>query len=131
MKTMLASIHKNKLPEEENTMAIEIEYGIEIPAITRTSNGKDKYPFASMEVGGSFFISDEDAASGDAKKTLVSAVSAAHERFAVKDPNGVMRTIAKGKDAGKEVPVTVKTRSFTVRIDSKDGVPGARVFRIE
>lgn len=111
-------------------MAFEIESGIEIPKVTRNSNGQEKYPFAVLEVGQSFFVADEDAASGDAKKTMTSAISAAHERFSEPDASGAMRTVQKGKDAGKEVPLKVKTRTFTVRVDSKDGVPGARVFRI-
>lgn len=111
-------------------MAFEIETGIEIPKVTRSSNGQEKYPFGDLEIGQSFFVADEGAASGDAKKTLTSAVSAAHERFSVPDASGAMRTVEKGKDAGKEVPMKTKTRTFTVRACSKDGVPGARVFRI-
>lgn len=107
----------------------EIESGIEIPSVTRNFGGKEKYPFAQLEVGQSFFVADEDTESGDAKATMFSAVSAAHERFSVPDPDGAMRTVQRGKNAGAEVPVTVRTRTFSVRAMAKDGVPGARVFR--
>jgi len=108
----------------------EIESGIAVPAVTRNAVGQEKYPFASMEIGQSFFVADEDCKSGDAKKTMNSAVSAAHERFAVKDPDGAMREVKRGANAGTDVPVMIKTRSFTVRSETKDGGPGARVFRI-
>ena len=107
----------------------EIESGIEIPTVTRTSAGEEKYPFSQLEVGQSFFVGDDEVESGDARKTMFSAVSAAHERFSVKDPSGAMRTVERGKNAGSEVPLMVRTREFTVRSMTKDGQPGVRIFR--
>lgn len=43
-------------------MAFEIESGIEIPKVTRSSNGQEKYPFGDLEIGQSFFVADEGAA---------------------------------------------------------------------
>lgn len=108
----------------------EIKNGIEIPPVTRKSRGEEKYPFSKLEVGQCFFVADADAASGDAKKTMASAVSAAHIRFSVEDPSGAMRTVKKGQDAGKVVPARIKTRSFTMRSASEDGETGVYVFRV-
>lgn len=109
----------------------EIQTINKIPAVTRTFNGEEKYPFSKLGVdeNNCFFVPDSESASGDAKKTLQSAVSAAHIRFSVKDPSGAMRTVEKGKDAGKEVPVMNKTKTFVVRADVHEGVPGAWVIR--
>lgn len=107
----------------------EIESGIEIPSVTRTFSGQEKYPFSKLEVGQSFFVADEEVESGDARKTMFSAVSAAHERFSVKDPSGAMRTVERGANKGTEAPLMTRTREFTVRAMSKDGKPGVRVFR--
>ncbi len=109
----------------------EIQTITSIPPVTRTFKGEEKYPFSDLgvEENNCFFVADADVASGDAKKTLQSAVSAAHIRFSVKDSSGAMRTVEKGKDAGKEVPVMVKTKSFIVRADVHEGVSGAWVIR--
>ena len=114
-------------------MAFEIKTVTEIPAATRTFKGEAKYPFDELNVfpadGNSFFVADSEAASKDAKKTMQSAVSAAHEKYAVVDPSGAMRTIERGENKGKEVPATVRTRTFIVRAHVEDGVPGAMVTR--
>ena len=77
----------------------EIKSGIEIPPVTREFKGQEKYPFSELEVGQCFFVADADVESGDAKKTMASAISAAHIRFSVRAANGAMRTVDKGKDA--------------------------------
>lgn len=107
----------------------EIESGIEMPSVTRTFNGEEKYPFSKLEVGQSFFVADADVASGDARKTMFSAVSSAHDRFSKEDPSGAMRTITRGENKGQQVPALIRERTFSVRAMTKDGVPGARVFR--
>ena len=110
-------------------MAFEIESGIEIPTVTRSYNGEEKYPFSKLEVGQSFFVGDDEVDSGDARKTMFSAVSAAHERFSVEDPSGAMRTVVRGKKVGEEVPMRKRTRAFSVRSMTSDGAVGVRVFR--
>lgn len=113
-------------------MAFEIQTIKNIPPVTRIFKGEEKYPFSQLgvEENNCFFVADDDVESGDAKKTLQSAVSAAHLRFSIPDPDGATRIVEKGAKKGQEVPVMVKTRSFTVRsgVDG-DNNPGVWVIR--
>lgn len=88
-----------------------------------------KYPFDTMAIGDFFFVADSAVSSGDAVKTMASAVGSANQRYAedVKDENGNIKTktvtrakrgedrkAIKGPD-GKNVTetVTVNEKHFT------------------
>lgn len=100
----------------------EIETGVALPAIKRNSigHGNTKYPFDKLEIGQSFFVP------GGSVKKLASTVASANDRYSEEVP-GQTRTNRKGKT----VPVTKSLRRFVVRNDTKDGVAGARIGRVE
>lgn len=90
-----------------------------------------KYPFDTMAVNDFFFVSDSSTSSGNAVKTMNSAVGSANQRFAedVLDENGRVKTkmVTRAKrgtdnkaikgDDGKNITetVTVNEKRFTRR----------------
>lgn len=86
------------------------------------------YPFADLEVGGSFFVANTDVSKGDAVKTLGSTVSSANARYAEetgemkkgkrakKDENGEVVLDAEGKRVMEtvDVPVLKYNRRFRI-----------------
>jgi hypothetical protein len=95
---------------------------------TPVGGGREElYPFAGLEVGGSFFVPGKTA------KNLASTVSGARARYAE-----VIEGQTRKNRAGKDVPATKLTRDFAVR-DVADGSPwgdeykgksGAGVWRV-
>lgn len=120
--------------EQEKTSQFSVlSGGFERPKSKRVGGfGKGappKYPFDTMAVGDFFFVADSAVSSGDAVKTMASAVGSANQRYAedVKDENGNIKTktvtrakrgedrkAIKGPD-GKNVTetVTVNEKHFT------------------
>lgn len=98
--------------------------------------GESKYPFATMEVGDSFFVSNVDA-DGDALKKLTSTVSNMNNKYRTPTGQTEMKTVTKRgegnkavKDAEgnpvketKEVPVYNQDRKFSIR-----GVKGGEKY---
>ncbi len=98
--------------------------------------GESKYPFATMEVGDSFFVSNVDA-DGDALKKLTSTVSNMNNKYRTPTGQTEMKTVTKRgegnkavKDAEgkpiketKEVPVYTQDRKFSIR-----GVKGGEKY---
>lgn len=89
-----------------------------------------KYPFATMEVGDTFFSADTEHKKGDALKGLGSTVSANNDKYA--EPTGEMKTVTRavrdketkkaqiGPDGKKvtetvQLPVKKYNRKFTIR----------------
>lgn len=89
-----------------------------------------KYPFATMEVGDTFFSADIEHKKGDALKGLGSTVSANNDKYA--EPTGEMKTVTRavrdketkkaqiGPDGKKmtetvQLPVKKYNRKFTIR----------------
>jgi len=101
----------------DNTLEFVLEDGIELPPTIRGGNKGNKYPFASMQPGQSFFIAATEAKPNPAK-ALASTVSSATKRYPA-DP----AVDANGKK--------VFTRKYTVRArtQEKHGEVGARVWR--
>lgn len=97
---------------------------------TSGSGAPTKYPFATLEVGQSFFSANSEHKKGDAVKGLGSTVSAQNDKYA--EPTGEMKTVTRavrdkvtkkaqiGTD-GKKVTETVQlpikryNRKFTIR----------------
>lgn len=94
------------------------------------SGAPTKYPFAEMEVGGSFFSPNSDHKNKDAVKSLGSTVSAQNEKYS--EPTGEKKTVtravrdkqtkkAKLNPDGSKVTETVEldvkkyNRKFTIR----------------
>lgn len=101
-----------------------IESNVAVPTTSaRASNAV--YPFDLLEVGQSFFVPATEE-KPEPHVSLASTVASANKRHAVEIP-GQTRTDRKGN----VVPATYAARKFIVRKDVKDGVTGARVFRIE
>lgn len=100
-----------------------IEDGIAMPSGTVRRAGAQLYPFDALQVGQSFFVPNSED-KPNAAKSLASTVSSANARYAVE--TGETKTNSKGET----VPVTKLTRVFVVRKDTRDGVEGARVWRM-
>lgn len=102
----------------------QIESDIAVPQQTRRTR-TSAFPFAQLEIGQSFFVPNDNFKSGDAAKSLASTVNKANQDFSEVIPG---QTVLNRKK--REVPATKPLRSFVVRKDTKDGVEGARVFRV-
>lgn len=120
--------------EQEKTSQFSVlSGGFERPKSKRVGGfGKGapaKYPFDTMGAGDFFFVANSAVSSGDAVKTMASAVGSANQRYAedVKDENGNVKTkqvtrakrgpdnkAIKGED-GKNIKetVTVSEKNFT------------------
>lgn len=86
--------------------AFQIE-NVPLPAATR--NREAKYPFADLQVGQSFFVP------GKTVKDLASTVGTYNRKY-----------MSENFDGSKE-----RTRQFSSRNDTKDGVKGVRVGRVK
>lgn len=83
-----------------------IETGFTRPKIKRGGGGggaPTKYPFDTLQVGTHFFIANSEVESGDAYKTLSSAVGSANQRYAVETGNIKTVTRAKRGDDHKAI----------------------------
>lgn len=111
-------------PGVKQVSQFAIESNIALPTVSaRASNSV--YPFDLLEVGQSFFVpATEDKP--EPHVSLASTVASANKRHAVEIP-GQTRVDRKQN----VVPATYQARKFVVRKDTKDGVTGARVFRVE
>lgn len=114
---------------------ITILKGVVLPEAKKRGNtfgngAPSKYPFATMEVGDTFFSADTEHKKNDALKGLGSTVSANNDKYA--EPTSEMKTVtravrdpatkkAKLDEAGKKVTETVQlpvkkyNRKFTIR----------------
>lgn len=110
---------------------------IPMPEQSRRVTGRTGiYPFDTMEVGQSFFVSDVDkpikSEDGtvvyDAFKGLSSTISSANLRYS--EPTGEKAIAQTGRNAGKEIDVMRPLRKFEQRRLTENGVPGTRVWRV-
>lgn len=110
----------------------KIDMGIPVPASKRGGGLKaDIYPFATLPVGGSFFVAATEA-NPNPVKGLASTVSSANKRFKAVYPLTVGRDKKAHPKAGQ--PTGKEDRSFTVRARTAEDEPeskqaGARVWR--
>lgn len=107
----------------------ELQEGIEVPESKRGGLKGDTYPFASMNVGQSFFVPATESNPNPAKG-MASTVSSANKRYASTYP----LTTGKNKTAHPKAgqPTGQDGRKFTVRARTvADGEKsnGARVWR--
>ena len=101
-----------------------IEDGFAVPVASRGGARATVYPFASMNLGQSFFVPATDAKPNPAK-AMASTVSGVNKRYAKFYAEGHEKA---GQPTGKD------GRKFTVRartIEQGEKVNGARVYRIE
>lgn len=91
--------------------------------------GESKYPFADMNLGQSFFVSNDEVEGGDALKKLTSTVSNMNNRY--RTETGEMQTVTRtvrgegnkavlNEDGSKrketkQVPVYKQDRKFSIR----------------
>lgn len=97
---------------------------------TEGSGAPTKYPFATLEVGHSFFSANSEHKKGDAVKGLGSTVSAQNDKYS--EPTGEMKTVTRAvrdkttkkavlnPDGSKQtetvqLPVKKYNRKFTIR----------------
>lgn len=122
-------------PKEGRKMdAFVIDYGI-IPETKRSAGGRyTVYPFdqlpAPSDAGCANFFVPATEDKPDPVKSLASTVSSANARFATPDPSGKTRVITRGPNKGGVVPAVVYSRKFKITEGEKDGVKGARIWRI-
>ncbi len=118
--------------------AFEIEEVEELPDARRgrlpgSGAGESVYPFEQLAAPtadgklSSFFVPDSAVSGETAKGSLAGTVSAANARYS--EPTGEMRTVVR-KGVETQVPATKQLRKFALRADEKNGVKGARIFRI-
>ena len=124
-------------PKEGTKMsAFVIETSSEMPQSTRGGAGGRStiYPFdqlpAPTEAGYANFFVPATEERPDPVKSLASTVSSANLRFASPDPSGKTRTITRGPNKGGVVSALVYSRKFKITEGEKDGVKGARIWRI-
>lgn len=93
-----------------HVMPVQIEDNVPLPPTQRFGRGPreggslvDKYPFASMEIGQSFFIPGTVGADKPMHRTFASVVSNANKKL--------------------------YPRSFAIRADNSNGTAGARIWR--
>lgn len=108
-------VNKVKNMENEDN-GIQVMSGISLPPKTRkTRQGGGSYPWATLEVGQTFFVPDSRFAgttkdgkpkSADAYKAMTSAISSAEKSF------GEQTGETKANRKGEQVPVVKKTREF-------------------
>lgn len=101
---------------DTNDDKIAVMSGISLPPKTRkTRQGGGSYPWATLEVGQTFFVPDSRFAgttkdgkpkSADAYKAMTSAISSAEKSF------GEQTGETKANRKGEQVPVVKKTREF-------------------
>lgn len=106
--------------------AFVIEDAVPLPPKSRAPI-EQLYPFDALAIGQSFFVSNDDVKSGKAYHSMQSTVNSANGRYS--EETGETRPNRKNPE--KTVAVRRQLRKFEIRHDSKDGVAGARVFRVE
>lgn len=128
-------------PKEVKTMdAFVIETSSEIPATGKRGGGRSTvYPFDGLPeptvdaegklVFGFFFVPTTEERP-EPVKSLASTVSSANARFARPDSSGATRTVTRGPKKGEIVPAVVYSRKFKITAGEKDGVKGAKIWRI-
>lgn len=107
--------------------------GNAVPPKSKRGGGRggapNKYPFDALEVGISFFVGNDEVASGDAVKSMQSSVASANNRYAQetgeikqatrtkRGPGNKAVLNADGSKAKETVTVNIKKqlRKFTVR----------------
>lgn len=127
--------------KEVKTMdAFVIETSSEMPVTGNRGGGRSTvYPFDQLPapvpgadgklVYANFFVpGTEDKP--DPVKSLASTVSSANLRFSSPDPSGKTRVVSRGPNKGGVVPALVYSRKFKITEGEKDGVKGARIWRI-
>lgn len=129
--TMLKPKEEERVPMSENKFEIGgIPEDFVLPEPKRGGGGSHpiKYPFANMEVGQSFFVSNGDVKGGNAAKTVIQACSKANKAFGEPAVNAdgtpKMRTTRLGQKQ-----VTQFIRIYSAGPYTKAGVEGALVVR--
>lgn len=116
----------------KHTSTFAVQSGIVLPKRQRKAGGgggaPSKYPFETMGAGDFFFVANTDVDSGDAVKTMSSAVGSANQRFAedvIENGEVKTKTVTRAKrdekrraikgDDGKNVmeTVTIPVKNFT------------------
>lgn len=147
------SQESNTVSDTQANPKFEIETGVAIPArkprsVSHLNAGRTAvYPFASLQIGESFFVPDPVDAEGNPVKTkngkaiktaynsLSSTVSQANEN-ARKYVEGTTRVKVRGKGAGTEGEDFIELKKFK-HFDTERTLPdgsiqkGARIFRVE
>ena len=98
----------------------------------RATSGNLKYPFDQLEIGQSFFIpATEDRP--EPWKSLCGAITVANNRHAVPKfaEDGTTPIMRKKRNSDEVVQAMQLTRKFAITKDTKDGVEGARMGRID
>lgn len=113
-----------------------IETSSEMPAAGKRGGGRATiYPFdqlpAPVDGAFAFFFVPATPDREDPVKSLASTVSGANARFATPDPSGATRTVTRGPNKGQVVPAVVYSRKFKITEGEKDGVKGAKIWRIQ
>ena len=128
-------------PKEGTKMdAFVIETSSEMPATGKRGGGRSTiYPFDQLPapvtgadgklVYANFFV-PATTERPDPVKSLASTVSSANLRFSSPDPSGATRTVTRGPNKGGILPALVYSRKFKITEGEKDGVKGARIWRI-
>lgn len=111
--------------EAKPRKAFVIEDAVPLPPKTRAPI-EQLYPFDALSIGQSFFVSNDDVKSGKAYHSMQSTVNSANGRYS--EETGETRPNRKNPE--KTVAVRRQLRKFEIRHDMKDGVAGARVFRV-
>lgn len=143
----------NTVSDTQANPKFEIETGVAIPArkprsVSHLNAGRTAvYPFASLQIGESFFVPDPVDAEGnpvknkkgDAIKTaynsMSSTISSENEK-ARKYIEGTERTKVRGKGAGEKGVDFIELKKFK-HFDTERTLPdgsvqkGARIFRVE
>lgn len=112
---------RGPLPKPDD---FEIEDGIEVPESRRGAQAREVYPFERLAVGQSFFLAPSEHSDNPAKakQSTVSAMNKrAAEAFEAKKAAGDPEANAEGAVAPK----------WTIRPAEKNGVKGARIWRVQ
>lgn len=105
-----------------NATSFELRDNVPVPAISRRSNGPATiYPFASMTVGKSFFVSSAIDASTFTDETEAAKAQGEATKTVANRLSGAVRRFTKKNEGYK----------FNVRATVEDGVPGVYVGRVE
>lgn len=125
----MSAVQSNQASNSKPKMHFEIEDNVALPEKAKRNGGSgqgrtEMYPFSKLEVGQSFFVPPTDSHPEPAK-SMAGTVSQAMRRYA--EPiEGQTRKARNGQLVQRER----RTRVFRLVQDTKDGVTGARVFRV-
>ena len=123
-------------PDKENETVTQSTSVFEIEDIKvvkkRATSGNLKYPFDQLEIGQSFFI-PATTERPEPWKSLCGAITVANNRHSVLnfEEDGITPVMRKKRNSDEKVQATKLTRRFAITKDTKDGVEGARMGRIE